>query len=221
MVPLSDASRRPSHRPVITILLIIINAAVFLVELLNGDTFVLHWSLVPAQIMEGRRLITIVTAMFMHAGWAHIIGNMLFLRAFGPEIEDAMGPFKYLIFYLLGGLAATLAQVAASPSSTVPSLGASGAIAAVMGAFLVTYPRDQIKTLVFLGFYVTVTVIPAGILVGLWFLVQLFSEIGSVASTAEKGGVAYMAHIGGFMIGLLTARLFEDQRRLTYRRLGE
>ena len=122
----------------------------------------------------------------------------------------------------MGGLAATLAQVATDPALVVPSLGASGAIAGVMGAFLITYPRDQIKTVIFLGWYVTVTVIPAGLLVGFWFLIQLFSEIGAVASTVHQtGGVAYMAHIGGFITGMVTARLFEDQRRLTYRRLGE
>jgi membrane associated rhomboid family serine protease len=219
MVPLSDTSRRPSHVAFVTFGIIVINVFVFVLEMLGGETFVLHWSVIPAGIVAGRRLITILTAMFLHGGFAHILGNMIFLRAFGPEIEDAMGPFKYLVFYLIGGLAATLAQVAMDPTSMIPSLGASGAIAAVMGAFLITYPRDRIKTLIFLGFYVTVTVIPAGILVGFWFLTQLFSEIGAVA-TVQQGGVAYMAHIGGFITGMVTARLFEDQRRLTYRRLG-
>jgi membrane associated rhomboid family serine protease len=220
MVPLSDASRRPSHVPFVTFGIILINVFVFVLEMLGGDAFVLHWSVVPADIVAGRRLITILTAMFLHGGIAHILGNMIFLRAFGPEIEDAMGPFKYLVFYLIGGLAATLAQVAMDPTSMIPSLGASGAIAAVMGAFLITYPRDRIKTIIILGFYVTVTMIPAGILVGFWFLTQLFSEIGAVASV-QHGGVAYMAHIGGFITGMVTARLFEDQRRLTYRRLDE
>lgn len=220
MVPLSDASRRPSHVPVMTFAIIFINVVVFILEMIGGNAFILHWSVVPSEIVAGNRWITIFTSMFMHAGIAHILGNMIFLRAFGPEIEDAMGRVKYLVFYLLGGLAAALAQVAAGPASTVPSLGASGAIASVMGAFLITYPRDKIKTLIFLGWYVTVTVIPAFLLVGFWFLVQLFSEIGALA-TVQQGGVAYMAHIGGFVIGILTARLFEDQRRLTYRRLGE
>ena len=222
MVPLSDASRRPSHAPVVTFALIFINAVVFVFEMLGGNSFVLQWSVIPAQIVAGQRLLTILTAMFMHAGFAHILGNMIFLRAFGPEIEDAMGPLRYLGFYIIGGLAATLAQVAMDPTSVVPSLGASGAIASVMGAFLVTYPRDRIKTVIFLGWYVTVTVIPAGILVGFWFLTQLFSEIGAVATAVhQNGGVAYMAHIGGFITGMVSARLFEDQRRLTYRRLDE
>jgi membrane associated rhomboid family serine protease len=220
MVPLSDASRRPSRVPVVTFAIIIVNVLVFVLEMLNGQSFVLQWSVIPAKIVEGQRWLTILTAMFLHAGLAHILGNMVFLRAFGPEIEDAMGPLKFLGFYIIGGLVATLAQVAVDPTSVVPSLGASGAIASVMGAFLVTYPRDRIKTVIFLGWYITVTLIPAGLLVGFWFLMQLFSEIGSVARV-QQGGVAYMAHIGGFIIGMVTARLFEDQRRLTYRRLGE
>jgi membrane associated rhomboid family serine protease len=204
----------------VTFTIIVVNAVVFVFEMLGGNAFVLHWSVVPAEIVAGHRWVTMVTAMFLHAGLAHILGNMVFLRAFGPEIEDAMGPLRYLGFYVLGGLAATVAQVATDPGSVIPSLGASGAIAGVMGAFIITYPRDQIKTVIFLGWYVTVTVIPAGLLVGFWFLMQLFSEIGAVA-TVQHGGVAYMAHIGGFITGMVTARLFEDQRRLTYRRLGE
>ena len=220
MVPLSDASRRPSRVPVVTFAIIIINVLVFVLEMLNGQSFVVQWSVIPAQIVEGQHWLTILTAMFLHGGLAHILGNMIFLRAFGPEIEDAMGPVRFLGFYIIGGLVATVAQVAADPTSVIPSLGASGAIASVMGAFLVTYPRDRIKTVIFLGWYITVTLIPAGLLVGFWFLMQLFSEIGAVARV-QQGGVAYMAHIGGFIVGMVTARLFEDQRRLTYRRLGE
>ena len=212
-IPLRDISRRPAHRPVITVSIIVINAFVFVLELAGGEPFVQQWSVIPATIVAGERWITILTAMFMHGGWMHIIGNMVFLWAFGPEIEDAMGPVRYLAFYLLGGVVAFLAQIAAMSSSTVPSLGASGAIAAVMGAFLITYPRDRIKTLLLLGWFVTVTVIPAGVLIGIWFLLQLFSGVGSVAQ-AESGGVAYMAHVGGFIFGALTARFFEDRRRI-------
>jgi membrane associated rhomboid family serine protease len=152
----------------------------------------------------------------MHAGWMHILGNMLFFWVFGPEIEDVMGPLRYLTFYLLGGLAATAAQILVDPTSTVPNLGASGAIAGVMGAFLITYPRDRIRTILFLGWFVRVTFIPAIILVGFWFLTQLFSEVGALAQV-QSGGVAYMAHIGGFIFGALTARLFESR----YRRLQQ
>jgi membrane associated rhomboid family serine protease len=150
--------------------------------------------------------------MFMHGGWLHIIGNMVYFWAFAPELEDLMGRFRFLAFYLLGGVVATMAQVAIAPHSRIPELGASGAIAAVMGAFLITFPRDRIRTLVILGFFVIMPLIPAVILVGFWFVIQLFSEVGSIA-VRQDGGVAYAAHIGGFIFGLVTARLFEPRRR--------
>jgi len=212
LIPLSDASRRPARIPVVTAFIILVNALVFLFELTRGETFVLQWSVIPAQIVSGHHLITILTAMFMHGSWSHIIGNMIFLWAFSPEIEDAMGPVRYLVFYLLGGLAATLAQVAADPHSTVPNLGASGAIAAVMGAFLVTYPRDRIKAVLFIFIFAKITFIPAAVLIGFWFLTQLF-HAGAVAQV-QTGGVAYLAHVGGFIFGAVTTRLFEDRRRI-------
>src|SRR5215467_12710264 len=150
LIPLSDASRRPVRTPVVTVLIILVNVFVFVLELTHGEAFVLRWSAVSADIISGHHWVTILTAMFMHGGWSHIIGNMVFLWAFGPEIEDAMGRGRYLAFYLLGGVVAMLAQVLADPHSTVPNLGASGAIAAVMGAFLVTYPRDRIKAVLFI-----------------------------------------------------------------------
>lgn len=215
MIPLSDASRRPTSVPVVTILIILANIFVFVLELAGGDAFATRWSVTPADITAGHHWITMLTAMFMHGSWSHIIGNMVFLWAFGPEIEDAMGPVRYLVFYLLGGIVAMLAQVAADPHSTVPNLGASGAIAAVMGAFLITYPRDQIKSVLFIGWYGRITLIPAALLIGLWFVIQLFS-VGEVAGTAEAntGGVAYLAHIGGMIFGAVTARLFEDPERV-------
>jgi membrane associated rhomboid family serine protease len=211
LIPLGDASRRPARIPVVTAFLILINAAVFVQELLRGDDFVMRWSAIPAQIVSGHHLITLLTAMFMHASWSHIIGNMIFLWAFSPEIEDAMGRGRYLIFYLVGGLVAMLAQVLASPHSTVPNLGASGAIAAVMGAFLVTYPRDRIRSVLFIFIFFHVTFIPAALLIGFWFLTQLVNA-GQIAH-AQTGGVAYLAHIGGFLFGAATARLFESGDR--------
>src|SRR5271155_178317 len=208
MIPLRDATRRPARVPVVTILIILVNALVFVLELMNGESFVTQWSAIPAQIFSGHHWITILTAMFMHASWSHIIGNMVFLWAFAPEIEDAMGRGRFLVFYLLGGLVAMLAQVAASPHSTVPNLGASGAIAAVMGAFLVTYPRDRIRSLLLIVVFVKITFIPAALLIGFWFLTQLFNA-GRVAH-AQSGGVAYLAHVGGFIFGAATARLFES-----------
>jgi membrane associated rhomboid family serine protease len=194
--------------PVVTGCIIAVNVAVFLLELTRGDAFVTQWSAIPAQITSGHNLITILTAMFMHGSWSHIIGNMIFLWAFAPEIEDAMGPVRYLIFYLAGGIVAMLAQVAASPHSAVPNLGASGAIAAVMGAFIVTYPRDQIKSVLFLFIFFKVTYIPAALLIGFWFLTQLF-HAGAVAQT-QTGGVAYLAHVGGFIFGAVFGRWFES-----------
>jgi len=210
LIPLADASRRPTRIPVVTVFILLVNALVFVLELMNGETFVTQWSAVPAQISSGHHWITILTAMFMHGSWSHILGNMIFLWAFAPEIEDAMGPGRYLVFYLLGGAVAMLAQIAADPHSTIPNLGASGAIAAVMGAFLVTYPRDQIKAVLFIFVFGRITFIPASLLIGFWFLTQLF-HAGAVAHV-QTGGVAYLAHVAGFMFGAVTARIFEQAR---------
>ena len=136
----------------------------------------------------------------------------MFLWAFGPEVEDAMNPLRYLTFYIAGGLVAMLAQIALSPSSTVPNLGASGAIAAVMGGFLVTYPSDQIRVLLIIFVFVRIKLIPAALLIGVWFLIQLFN-VGSVA-TVQTGGVAYAAHVGGAIFGMIFARRFEDPQRV-------
>lgn len=212
VVPLTDVSRRPTSFPIITFSIIIINFIVFVFELINGDPFVTKWSVIPADVSQGHHLITIVTAMFMHGSWSHIIGNMVFLWAFGPEIEDSMGPGRYAAFYLIGGIVAMLTQVFFDPHSTVPNLGASGAIAAVMGAFLVTYPRDQIRSLLVIFVFVKVTYISSALLIGVWFVTQLVS-IGSVATT-QTGGVAYLAHVGGFIFGAVMARLFEDPQRV-------
>ena len=219
MIPLGDVTRRPTRVPVVTILIILVNCFVFVRELMGGEAFVTTWSAIPAQIFSGHHWITILTAMFMHASWSHIIGNMIFLWAFAPEIEDAMGRGRYLVFYLVGGLVAMLAQVAAIPHSTVPNLGASGAIAAVMGAFIVTYPHDRIRSILLIFIFVKVTFIPAALLIGFWFLTQLVSA-GSVAQV-QGGGVAYLAHIGGFIFGAVAARLFEDPRRIALRETAE
>jgi membrane associated rhomboid family serine protease len=212
MIPLSDVDRRPARFPLVTTLIIAANTFMFFLELTKGQSFILRWCVVPSEISAGHDLITIFSAMFMHGGWLHIIGNMVYFWAFGPEIEDAMGRFRFLVFYLAGGVFATMAQVLASPGSHVPNLGASGAIAAVMGAFLFTFPKDRIRTVVFIGFFFTITIIPSLILVGLWFVLQLFSEIGSI-TVHSSGGIAYMAHIGGIIFGVLTARIFEKRER--------
>jgi membrane associated rhomboid family serine protease len=214
LIPLGDASRRPRRFAVITLLIILANAFVFLQELTEGDAFVARWALIPADIVHGHDLVTLVTGTFLHAGWLHIIGNMVFLWAFGPAIEDAMGRMRYLAFYLIGGVVAMLAQVAGSPSSTVPCLGASGAIAAVMGAFIVMFPRDRIKSLVWILIIIRVTYIPAALLIGVWFLIQLWNA-GAVANV-QSGGVAYLAHVGGFLFGVVTARLWRRKAAYSY-----
>jgi membrane associated rhomboid family serine protease len=213
MIPLTDVSRRPTNFPIVTLTIVVINFVVFLLEIAYGAPFVQKWSMIPADISAGRNLITVLTAMFMHASWAHILGNMVFFWAFGPEIEDEMGPLRYAIFYILGGVAAAAAQVAFDPHSTVPNLGASGAIAAVMGAFIVTFPTDNIRTILAIFIFITVRYVPAVILIGVWFLLQLWNA-GSI-TPQESNGVAYLAHIGGFMFGAVFARLFE--RRLAGR----
>jgi membrane associated rhomboid family serine protease len=215
LIPLGDASRRSRDFPIVTLLIVLLNVFVFFQELVYGDRFVYAWSTIPIYIVHGQRWITLLTSMFMHGGWMHIIGNMIYLWAFGREIEEAMGGFRFAVFYLIGGIVAMLAQVMGDPTSHVPSLGASGAIAAVMGAFIITYPRDRIKTLLFFFIFFRVTFIPAALLIGFWFLIQVF-HVGSVANV-QQGGVAYLAHVGGFLFGVVTARLFEDPLRVAAR----
>ena len=217
MIPLGDASRRPGGVAAVTLSLIALNAWVFFQELEYGNRFVRAWAAIPFSITHGRGEITVLTSMFLHASWMHIIGNMVFLWAFGPAMEDVMGRGRYLFFYLAGGIVAMLAQVYADPLSRIPCLGASGAIAAVMGAFLVTFPRDRIRTLLFFLIFIRVTYIPAVFLIGFWFLIQVLDY--GVIAVARTGGVAYMAHIGGFLFGAILGRLFVEERRAAYRRL--
>ncbi len=211
LIPLSDASRQTRGFPAATACIVVVNVIVFALELAGGDGFVMRWSAIPADITAGHHWINLLSSMFMHASWSHIIGNMVFLWAFGPEIEEAMGSVRYLVFYLSGGFVAGLCQIAVTPHSTVPSLGASGAIAAVMGAFLVTYPGDRIKSVLFFGWFARITFIPAALLIGFWFLTQLVNlgAVASVTDMSKTGGIAYLAHIGGLIFGAVTARLFE------------
>jgi membrane associated rhomboid family serine protease len=155
----------------------------------------------------------------MHAGWVHFLGNMLFFWVFAPQIEDVMGPVSFLIFYLLGGVVAALTLVLVDPTSTAPNLVASGAIAAVMGAFLATYPSDRIRTAFVLGWSVKVTFLPAVAMVGAWFAAQVFSKIGAFAQVQTDGSVMYLAYVGGFVYGSLACRLFETRRRRRLQRL--
>lgn len=207
MFPLGSVSRSFKGLPFATVLIILINAGVFYLEMVQGEPFILRWSAVANEIRQGHDLETIVTSMFLHGGWLHIISNMVFLWAFAPLIEDGMGSLRFVIFYLLAGVAAMAAQIyGGDMHSTVPSLGASGAVAGVMGAFLVTYPRDQIRTLI-LSPAPRIVLIPAMVLIGLWIVTQVVSVTTEVQE-ANAGGVAYLAHIGGAIFGAVTGRLF-------------
>jgi membrane associated rhomboid family serine protease len=203
-IPLGDASRPLRRFPAVTVLIIVLNSYVFFQELAHGDRFVWTWSVVPIRIIHGYSWITILTSMFMHASWMHIIGNMVYLWAFGREIEEAMGSVRFTFFYLIGGVVAMSCQILGDPMARVPCLGASGAIAAVMGAFIVTFPRDRIRTVVIILIFIRIAFIPAALLIGFWFLMQVLN-FGSVAQV-RTGGVAYLAHIGGFLFGVITAR---------------
>jgi rhomboid family protein len=215
LIPLGDASRRPRGFAVVTTAIVLLNVYVFLKELMLGDSFVWAWSAVPIRIVHGHHWLTLLTSMFMHGSWMHIIGNMIYLWAFGREIEDAMGSARFLFFYLAGGIVAMMAQILGDPLSRIPSLGASGAIAAVMGAFIITFPHDRIRTILFFFIFIRVTFIPAAFLIGFWFLIQVLN-VGSVAQV-RTGGVAYLAHIGGFLFGVVTARVFVNPNRIANR----
>jgi membrane associated rhomboid family serine protease len=201
MFPIGDDDSSRRTVPIVTYVLIVLNVLFFFLELSSGDPFIERWSVVPRRLLAnpGGDFPTIFTSMFMHAGWLHLGGNMLYLWIFGDNVEDNFGHIKFLIFYLLCGIAATLAQLAFSAGSGVPNLGASGAIAGVLGAYIVLFPRGQVKVLMGRG----VIPMPALVVIGLWIVLQFVSGIGSVTQSAETGGVAYMAHIGGFLAGII------------------
>jgi membrane associated rhomboid family serine protease len=211
MIPLRDVI--PSRTtPWITYLLIVLNVFVFLVELSLGpedvNAFIFTFGLVPAEF----NWITVITAMFVHGGWIHLGGNLLSLWIFGDNIEDRMGHARYLIFYLLAGVAGNLAQVAAIPNSTVPLVGASGAIAGVMGAYLVLFPYSRILVLIFLFVFVDVVEIPAVFFLAFWFFMQLISGVGQLANV-PGANVGFWAHIGGFLAGVLGVWVFRKPER--------
>jgi membrane associated rhomboid family serine protease len=209
MFPVGDDNTQLRTFPSVTVTLIAINVVVFLAELAGGDQFITNWAFVPSRFSDdpGGNAVTIFSAMFMHGGWLHLFGNMLFLWIFGDNVEDRFGHVKFLIFYLLTGIAATLAQYWVSPGSGVPNVGASGAIAGVLGAYILMFPQSRVNVLVGRQ----MMQMPAVIVLGGWILLQLVSGVGTIAYTDESanvGGVAYMAHIGGFVAGFLLTYLF-------------
>jgi membrane associated rhomboid family serine protease len=206
MFPIGDDNSARRTVPVITYALIALNVIFFFVELGGGDAFIEQWAFVPRRFLSNPTgdFLTLFTSMFMHAGWVHLGGNMLYLWIFGDNVEDRFGHIKFTIFYLLCGLAATFAQMAFSMGSNVPNLGASGAIAGVLGAYILMFPQQQVKVLIGR----IVTPVSALIVIGGWIVLQFFSGVASIANTADTGGVAYMAHIGGFIAGFVLTFLF-------------
>jgi len=209
MLPTGDDNSSRRTTPIVTYILIALNVIFFIVELSGSDAFITQWAFVPNRFLANPAtdFPTLFTSMFMHAGLLHIGGNMLYLWIFGDNVEDRFGHVKFSIFYLLCGLAATAAQLVFSLDSNIPNLGASGAIAGVLGAYILLFPKAKVSVLQ----GQRVVPVPALIVIGLWFVLQLFSGIGSIASTSDTGGVAYMAHIGGFVAGLVLALLFRGK----------
>ncbi len=244
MIPIKD--NIPTDRfPLVTVALIVANVIVYLLSIRHGGSLIsgpdaqelvkygatpyalthsgVHCGLVsPSELGCGRGVSglpaweTVFTAMFMHASILHIAGNMLFLWIFGNNVEDSMGPIRFLIFYLLGGVAALALQVAIGPNTVAPTVGASGAIAAVLGGYIVLYPRARVLSLMFLIFFFGVFELPALVMLGIWFVQQaVFGAVGLTSPTNAGGGVAYFAHVGGFAFGLLTIRLWAKRRKPT------
>lgn len=212
MFPIGDDDSQVRISPFVTLGLIVANVAFFLVELNGGDEFIKQWAFIPSHFAEdpAANWPTLFSAMFMHGGWMHLFGNMLYLYIFGDNVEEAFGHVKFLVFYLVAGLAASFAQFYFSSHSAIPNLGASGAIAGVLGAYLLLFPQARVDVL----FGRQVMSMPALIVIGFWFVLQLFSGVGSIArtdETADVGGVAYMAHVGGFVAGLAIAFLFKGR----------
>ncbi|KPK71566.1 hypothetical protein AMJ82_00295 [candidate division TA06 bacterium SM23_40] len=229
MIPIRD--NVPSRRlPVITIGLLVVNVVIFLYEIALGpgvEGMLMRFGTIPYEVVHRVDLppptvrpiyLTLFTSMFLHGSYSHIIGNMLYLWIFGDNVEDLMGKVRFIIFYLICGLVAGLSHVLASPGSQVPAIGASGAIAGVLGAYLVLYPRARVLVLILFGFFFRATYLPAIIVLGLWFIVQLFSGVASLPGAGRGGGVAWFAHIGGFVAGLALVKLF--QKHPPVRRYG-
>ena len=222
MIPLRD--NIPSdNAPIVTLSIILANCYVFYLQITSGgpvgfEKFINHWAVIPVHLFHDPKIYwySLVTATFLHGGWMHIIGNMVFLYIFGDNVEDRMGHFKYLIFYLLVGVLANGSQAMIAQTSKIPLIGASGAIAGVLGSYFFYYPHSKILTLVPLGFFIRVMEIPAFLFLGLWFLMQtLNSTVSLSAQMATKqasGGVAFIAHAAGFVAGIVFSPFFGDKR---------
>ncbi len=222
MLPIKDEN--PSYRrPWVNYTLITINILVFFYELSLGrelNRFIFRYGVIPVEIIHGRGWLTIFTSMFLHGGWMHIFGNMLYLWIFGDNVEDSIGHFKYLIFYLISGVAAALTQVLVNPTSHIPLIGASGAISGVLGAYFVLYPRARVLTLIpdpfTLGLFLRIVRIPAFFVLGFWFIIQFMYGLASLPYMGRTGGVAFFAHIGGFVFGMIAIKFFNPRKHYHY-----
>jgi membrane associated rhomboid family serine protease len=217
--PVGDDNSRRTRVPYVTLGLVALNVIVFLAELFANsqgglEALVRQWSVIPADYARGAGIggpmpWTIVTSMFLHGGWMHLIGNLVYLGIFGDNVESALGHLQYLAFYLLTGALGSIAHILTAPGSTVPSLGASGAISGVLAAYLVLFPHNRVHVLI----WFQVRQVPAILVIGLWAIFQFITGAGSLLSPREGGGVAYLAHVGGFVAGLLLLPLFRLLRR--------
>lgn len=206
MLPLGDDNSLRKTTPVVTYLLIVMNILFFLVELGTGEEFIKQWAFIPQRFTASPLddSPTLITSMFMHAGWLHLASNMLYLWIFGDNVEDRLGKIKYIFLYIFSGIAATFSQYLFYPNSDLPNVGASGAIAGVLGAYILFFPGQKVNVL--LGR--SIVAMQSIIVIGFWFILQFVSGVGSLYSTQETGGVAFMAHIGGFIAGLAIASGF-------------
>jgi membrane associated rhomboid family serine protease len=226
MLPIGDERVHGGPAPLVTYGLIALNVLAFLIELTQPSeaalqSFIQAWGVVPREYSVARDLpptiplpfwSTLLTSMFLHGGWMHLGGNMLYLWIFGDNLEKVMGGVRFLIFYLACGLAASLAHIFFGSASSIPAVGASGAISGVLGGYLLLFPRNTVRVLTRGG----VTHVPALVVLGFWIVIQMINGIGSMAATSETGGVAYMAHIGGFVAGLVLVKLMASPRQAAY-----
>ncbi len=216
MIPLKDDNPRTGW-PVINFILIAINVLVFMYQITLpadlAERFAYTFGAIPARLIQGEGFYTLLTSMFLHGGFMHILFNMLYLYIFGDNVENSMGSLRYLAFYILSGLVAAGSHLVTNPDSTVPMVGASGAISGVMGAYAVTYPRARVLVLVPIFFFITTIRVPALFLLMFWFITQLSSGLASLGLQVG-GGIAWFAHIGGFITGAILVKFFQKKRRV-------
>jgi membrane associated rhomboid family serine protease len=214
VIPIGDENAGTVIKPIVNWILIGACIVVFVFEILlppgQLERLFFQYGVIPAEVSQFQDLYTLLTSMFLHGGWGHLIGNMLFLFIFGDNIEDAMGHASYLLFYLLCGIAAALTQVFLDPTSTIPVIGASGAISGVMGAYIVLFPHGRVRTIIFFGFFGQVLLVPAWVMIGIWFGLQLLGGFAAIGG-GQEGGIAFWAHVGGLIAGALLVWLFRDK----------